>query len=504
MKNLGLCLWTCFLTGIPKSIWAQPTPKGLKWDHALYNQLPRKALLKRGLYDNLPSSGSLKAYCPKPGDQRPYQTCVGWASGYAARTILWARQNHQTNTAVLRKQAYSPAFVYKSVEPNDQNCAEGTELPHALKLLDSLGVVLKNDYEEDCPAALPNQVLRSKAAAHKIECFVPLFEVDATPHVKIKMVQKALAEGNPVVIGMHTPPSFETFSITDALWTPTETPDMKKQDGHALCIIGYDDHKFGKQEGAFEFMNSWGTDWRKGGFVWVRYKDFAQWTEYAFELIPKMQRIAYSPTDSAHFYDLSGQLQFNVVSENESPSGIEMKTKIKYANNESIVPTSPHPNQDLQLTAGQWMIYRMKTAYPEGTQFQLWLRNNEPAYVYAIATDTTNRMSLLFPHQNISPALTYAQNELVLPAEDRCFKLKTTEGLDVFCLLYSKIALDIDMICKQIETEKGTFFQRLHKVLGNQLVDPKDLRYYHNSVRFEANTHKGMVVPIVVEIPHHE
>jgi hypothetical protein len=40
-----------------------------------------------------------------------------------------------------------------------------------------------------------------------------------------------------------------------------------------MCIVGYDDSKFG---GAWEIQNSWGTDVGDQGYIWVRYSDFNQ------------------------------------------------------------------------------------------------------------------------------------------------------------------------------------------------------------------------------------
>jgi Domain of unknown function (DUF4384) len=146
----------------------------------------------------------------------------------------------------------------------------------------------------------------------------------------------------------------------------------------------------------------------------------------------------------------------------------------------------------------------MDRAYTEGTQFRLYLRNNEPAYVYAIAMDNTNQAVVLFPHKsNISPALNYKNNEVALPSESNFIQMDNVRGTDVFCLLYSKTPLDITAICRRLERETGTFFQRLHKTMRDKLVDRQYLRYYNQKIRFEVKSNgTGTVVPIVVEIPH--
>jgi len=54
----------------------------------------------------------------------------------------------------------------------------------------------------------------------------------------------------------------------DGLWKPNYYD--KTIGGHAVCIVGYDDYKFG---GSFEIMNSWGSDYGDDGYMWIKYDD---------------------------------------------------------------------------------------------------------------------------------------------------------------------------------------------------------------------------------------
>ncbi len=46
----------------------------------------------------------------------------------------------------------------------------------------------------------------------------------------------------------------------------------KKNDGHALCVVGYDDEKsYGGYKGFLKVMNSWGSAWGDGDFLWIAY-----------------------------------------------------------------------------------------------------------------------------------------------------------------------------------------------------------------------------------------
>ena len=55
-----------------------------------------------------------------------------------------------------------------------------------------------------------------------------------------------------------------------------------------MCVIGYDDNLAG---GAFEIMNSWGSNWGQNGVAWVKYSDFDYFVMEAYGLYPMGQSI---------------------------------------------------------------------------------------------------------------------------------------------------------------------------------------------------------------------
>ena len=66
------------------------------------------------------------------------------------------------------------------------------------------------------------------------------------------------------------------------VWNPTQDDaSMMGFGGHAQCVVGYDDAKYG---GAFLIMNSWGPQWGNNGFAWVRYKHFKYFVREAYGL----------------------------------------------------------------------------------------------------------------------------------------------------------------------------------------------------------------------------
>ena len=61
--------------------------------------------------NRLPSSASLNNYAPTPQHQGRQGSCVGWASAYAARTILQSRATGQNPNSL----AFSPAYLYNQI-----------------------------------------------------------------------------------------------------------------------------------------------------------------------------------------------------------------------------------------------------------------------------------------------------------------------------------------------------------------------------------------------------
>lgn len=131
--------------------------------------------------------------------------------------------------------------------------------------------------------------------------------------------------------------------------------------GHTMTVVGYDDTRYG---GAFEVINSWGTDWGDGGFTWITYDDFDRFVKEGYQMV------LHPPTPPAQV-DLAGALTFRHV------SGRTM---------------------DAEQAGGQ---YRLRAPWPterfftrmddtEGTDFYVVLYAREPLDVDRIARSMTD------------------------------------------------------------------------------------------------------------------
>ena len=265
---------------IPPAIFAQEHGLGLVMNDSAYQEQPIQVQLLSRDYQALPAAASLKKYCPTPGNQGRYGTCVAWITAYGACSIIAAQANGWANNPQkIAAEAFSPGFLYYHIKnKSDYNCEHGAQIEDALSQILNLGIAKKYAFDIDCATKIP-QVIYDNAIKYNIKTYNRLFNTNDAKTNKLQSTKKALAEGHPVLIGMNLPNS---FSHATEYWKPVNNDNPNTQyDGHAMCVIGYDDARQ-----AFEFLNSWGTtEWGNGGFTWVRYDDFYKYVKYFFSFV---------------------------------------------------------------------------------------------------------------------------------------------------------------------------------------------------------------------------
>ncbi len=452
----------------------QTHPRGMDIDDNGYQQVPKKAKLTRAL-DVLPAQASIKQYAPIPKTQDRYGTCAAWASAYCGRTMVDAIKYNWTNKDTITKHAYSAAFLFRLLRPNDGACAGGSNLGTAFQLMKTTGSIHYNDLPVLCVPAVDNTQINVASNA-KLKDFARLFDVTSSPNIKIQAVKKSISEKKPVVIGMLCPNSFDT---AHHYWIPKEQP-TSNWGGHAMCVVGYDDNMYG---GAFEIQNSWGAYWGNGGYIWIRYADFSSFVQYAYEFVDL-------PDATPDVPDLSGSIKLALSTGEQMPANLLISTRgLKVVS----AKTTPQP-----LT-----IYQTANPYTSGTNFRIYIANNQPAYVYAISSDLTNQVTKIFPYEDgISAALTYKKNDVAIPDEDHFIQFDNQPGKDLLCVLYSKNELNINDIVARVGAQTGTFNERVFSVLGNRIVDPKNIKFSNDNIAFNGISNGKDVVALMVELEH--
>jgi len=454
----GAAMAQTYYTGIPEG------------RDTLYDQVDKKATLKEANYRDVGSRFSLKEYAPIPGSQGQYGTCAAWATTYCARTILESVAFEEKDKEKITQNAYSPGFVYRLASSN-ADC-EGSFPSKCAEQMIEYGVPKFANYSELCPIDL-NDDLFELAKENKIKAYAKLFDnldfYEVSDKEKVQLVKKSISEKYPVVISIICPNSF--MKCAGDLWQPTESVDSEinhKHARHALCVVGYDDEKYG---GAFEIQNSWGTDWGNEGYVWVKYSDFAKFTYQAIEMIGNENYLNQEST-------ISGGLKILLS------DGISMTATI---NKEGI--------------------FVLDEAMHSGQRFRLYLNSSAPTYLYALNIDDQGEIDQLFPfEEGVSPLLNYQNNDVPIPSEDKQMRLDGETGKEYLCLMYSKKTIDFGVLTKQLggQSKAMSIYQRFQACFGNHLMLPSNINFLNEnkSIEFEAVTNYTDVVVIVLEIKH--
>lgn len=423
---------------------------------------PRQAVLLSRDYLELQSSHSLREWCPIPRDQGNYGTCTSWSTAYYARTICEARNNGWTDKQKITAEVFSPTFVYTLIKNNDDyDCQDGSSTIKALETIWRQGVPKLQLLPYSCQSTLAS-LMYSHASRYKTERPTMLFYFADSYNQKIYSVKKALSEDNPVLISFKCYDSFQM--VSSDVWNGDVSGEPG---GHSMCVVSYDDNKYG---GAFEVINSWGTDWANGGYCWIRYSDFCEYTKYAMQMnVRKNQPLVYSNRPNS----LSGTLR------------LQLST-----------------GEEMRGTLGTNGIYKIFGEYISGTRYRIYISNNEPAYVYVIGSDLQNNVSKVFPpNDRISPALTYKSNNIAIPDENWFVQMDNTVGKDYVCVLYSAQDLDINTIISKIRSGYGSFPEKVSAALSGKIVPASDVRFSQNSLSFSASTNKS-VVALIAEVVH--
>ena len=445
--------------------------RGAIFDEA-YDNLPRRAELSGRAYENLPASYSLRLYAPLPGDQADYGTCVAWAAAYGARTISESIALNRLNQSETTRNAFSPVYIYRNARPDDPECLSGMQIYRALDYMRDVGTVKMHDTEKSVSFPRVNLAYYRTLRNYPIADYVTLFSSDERrkPALITRIVKKSISEGKPVIIGMNTP---DSFTAVTEVWQPTEDPRVFYY-GHALCVIGYDDNKYG---GAFEVLNSWGRKWGNGGYIWIPYGTFVNFVTEGYEIIENIM-------------NFSGTNKFDGF------------VRITQQNSRR---TETGKDETAALTLDQ-TIYRTTAPLPEGTRISYTVGARESAYVYSFTVsqprgnDNFYSPALLFPAANLSPLLNYSDSAVSLPGEGRTINIDA-RGATYIITLYAKYSLDISAIMRNFTSASGSINKRLASAIGDGYTTA--LLYAENEAAFTLTLdNPRAVAALVVAIQH--
>lgn len=455
---------------------------GLLFDDNAYEQTPMKA--RNVSFQNVVSettSSSLKKYVPQIQDQGGYGTCVGWSSAYYGRTILETRLADVTEQSKIVEVPFSPVFTYLHANvDNDYNCQGGAFIAKALQAMTEKGVPYYKDFNVMCETNIPESIF-DEAKEHKIKDFSRLFGSDEADGVKIDGVKRSLLNGNPVIIGFKVENSF--FSAK----TVYEPDNLGTEGGHAMCVIGYDDDKYG---GSFEIVNSWGPTWGNEGYMWIRYTDFPKYTHYAFEMIPETSK----PKESTF---LAGELELQL---RDGSTMLVNNGKGEYKG--SVFGHQKVVVEEETQSIGD---YSTKEKYPKGTRYRMLTKVNKPSYVYVLGVDSKNPSTMLFPHEEtISPFINAENAEVIIPYTKPnakvFFELSEDVASDYTIVVFSLEKIDLKHVKKQLDELQGELIDKLYLIFKDKLIAKEKVQLQKGKMGFKAEFKEGSMAMMVLDI----
>ena len=111
---------------------------------------------------------------------------------------------------------------------------------------------------------------------------------------------------------------FKKIRATQPVWNTTN--DEVLSGGHALTLTGYTDNYNNTGEGAFRFLNSWGSGFGDNGQGWIKYSDFIKTSivpgNFVYMLLPSAKPSQFQNSslsqDLLAFYSFNNTLNSSV------------------------------------------------------------------------------------------------------------------------------------------------------------------------------------------------
>jgi len=204
--------------------------------------------------DRLPAAVDLSPYSPPVALQGGDNSCVSWVVGYYMRGWYARRDGHDPPG---NARGFAPMYLYSQLSHGRDVT---TSFEDNLTLLRAEGVDTRAHYAQgdDNYTDGPTAAERANAARFAIVGYSVLFQGD---HQGVKArwaIERAMATGNPVGLGI---PVYDNFWNADAAHYGVDGARGKLYGNHAVFAAKYD--RYGVW-----IENQWGASWGLKG--WVR------------------------------------------------------------------------------------------------------------------------------------------------------------------------------------------------------------------------------------------
>jgi len=193
---------------------------------------------------------------PAVRNQEHRGTCVAFSSVAYLEYYLYG--------ASPRTKHHSEQFVFWACKQIDGNPDEdGTHLDVAREVLAHQGACLAKTWPYNpLPEATVAQGPPPEGAIEEASAHV-WSDTEDLPPGDLGVLKARLDAGRPVVLGVLTFPNWDYPSVEDTGEITMPLPRMLSDGGHAICVVGYEEHTGVPGGGAFIFRNSWGRKWAR-------------------------------------------------------------------------------------------------------------------------------------------------------------------------------------------------------------------------------------------------
>jgi hypothetical protein len=446
--------------GCGKTVSSLFSQSGYNYDPQQFN----KAAVYEGLEDDsrknpLPEAVSLLRFAPQRLNQGQQGSCVAWSSAYAAHTILQAASTGQNPNSA----PFSPAFLYNQI--GLEGC-QGSYIIRAMEYMSKQGSVPMNQFPynpNDC-SRQPGQDLVRQASQYKIHGFNRLTNGDNLQEISVRSVKEHLAKDAPVVIGMMVGNSFMQDMVGQEVWRPAAGDrNMMGFGGHAMCVIGYDDNKYG---GAFQIMNSWGPEWGRDGVGWVRYGDFKTFVReaYGIDPLPKQGAAANIPLECA--------------------IGLVNTADKRY----------------ISLRNSGTNVFATQSPIRKGTKFKLEIKNATECYIYVFGQETDGSSYVLFPYTPKHSPYCGITGYRLFP-RGQSMMADSIGNKDYMAIVVSKTELDYASLNSAINRSSQTgYANKVNDAVRSMAISPVRYNVTGGNIYFKADANNNKAVACVVEV----
>ncbi len=247
--------------------------------------------------------------------------------------------------------------------------------------------------------------------------------------------------------------------------------------GHAMCVVGYDDKKYG---GSFLIMNSWGQEWGNNGFAWVRYGDFQTFVREAYGVNPM-----HAANDGVQQF----ACEIGLVQ-------VQFDGKKTVAGN--YIPLRSIGSNRFETTS---------TVAP-GTKFKMEIKNGTECYIYVFGMEVDGTSYTLFPYPRTDDPTKTKYSPFCgitgyrMFPKDKSMMPDSLGNRDVMAVVISKKELNWHQLNQQISSNPSVDYgARFNSALGSSLI--RNVRYSttgKGNMRFDVSGDANNVVACIVEV----